>query len=120
MSGLNRAEPRFEELLSAAAEAGISDYKTKILSGLNRAEPRFEGLLSAVAHKKALRRKNRRRASVRAANRTRTGDLRITNASLYQLSYCGLITLDGAIQNEPRFFRGAREIKKAATYSSTN
>ena len=53
---------------------------------------------------------------VGAANRTRTGDLRITNASLYQLSYCGF----PYIQNEPRCSHRGSYSKKAATYSPTN
>ena len=53
---------------------------------------------------------------VGAANRTRTGDLRITNASLYQLSYCGF----PYIQNEPRCSHRGSYPKKAATYSPTN
>lgn len=51
------------------------------------------GLQAFLVKKKSRLRRISTGGRVGAANRTRTGDLRITNASLYQLSYIGLKTV---------------------------
>ena len=74
------------------------------------------GVRGGIVKKKSRLRRISPGGRAGAANRTRTGDLRITNASLYQLSYCGF----PYIQNEPRCSHRGSYSKKAATYSPTN